>query len=181
MNSKVVNEFQNKVKTQIMELNKVSKTLSVPASKHVTLFISIFTTRNSNCGKVMFSEACVSHSVHSDRVSLAPCPFQGSRVSLDLYPFWGRGRVSGDRVSGSRVGGICRVDLWYMGVGYPGARVSRGVGYLGGGYPGGGYLGAGIQRWVSGSYTLCPPPKKPTKAGGTHPTGMLSCLVTGFF
>ena len=145
-----------------MELNKVSKTLSVPASKHVTLFISIFTTRNSNCGKVMFSEACVSHSVHSDRVSLAPCPFQGSRVSLDLYPFWGRGRVSGDRVSGSRVGGICRVDLWYWGVGYPGARVSRGVGYLGGGYPGG-VSGGGYPEVSIWELYPMPPQKNPQK------------------
>ena len=65
--------------------------------------ICSFTFRNSSCGKVMFSEASVSHSVHREvRVSLIPCPFRGygrviyGPISRRGVCIWGPGgRVSG--------------------------------------------------------------------------------------
>ena len=81
-------------------------------------------------------------------VSLVPWPFQGIGYLWSMSLLVGVGYPSGDRVSGGRVSR---------------GKVSGGVGYLG-----------DIQRvWVSRGNRVSP---KTTKAGGTHPTGMIYCV-----
>ena len=92
-------------------------------------FMKIFTARNSSYGKAMFSEACVSHSVHR-----------------------GGGGVGGG------VGYLWSMSFPVVGIGYPVGRV----------YP----VGGGIPL-----DTLLP---ETTKAGGRHPTGMLSCSRSNY-
>ena len=88
--------------------------------------------------------------------SLVPCPF-GGKVTLVPCSFWG--------------------------VGYPGGRITGGVGCTGVGYPrkdsilkGVGYLGGRIFRGrVSG--VGYPAGGRVYKRGGMHLTGMLYCVL----
>ena len=54
-------------------------------SKVSVYMFYMFTTLNSSCRKVMFSQVCVSHSVHGGRVSLV----SGSFLVLGPMPFLG--------------------------------------------------------------------------------------------
>ena len=113
-------------------------------------------TCNSSSEKVMLSQTSVSHSVQGggDTVSLVPCSFLG-RVSLCSMS------LLGDRVSRC-IWGWGRVSR----VRVSGDRVSGGYGIQGVGYMGAvGFLG--IQHTSP----------ETTKAGGMHPTGVLSCNV----
>ena len=68
---------------------------------------TFFTARNSSCGKVMISQASVSHSVctrlgylwshvsFGGRVSLVPCSFQGVECHRSHVPSWGVGYPGG--------------------------------------------------------------------------------------
>ena len=65
---------------------RIYPNLSLYSIMNPNWFLLLFTARKSSCEKVMFSQACVSHSVHRGWLSLGPCPFWGW-ISLVSSPF----------------------------------------------------------------------------------------------
>ena len=121
---------------------------------------SLVTARNSSCGKVIFSQACVIPSVHGEG---------------GVYPSmqWGTGCLPrGCLPRGGVCLGVClpRGCLPWGGV-FPGVCLPWGVSAMGVCLPRG-CLPRGDT--TPGTNT---PSETATAAGGTHPTEMHSCLL----
>ena len=123
----------------------------------------LITTCNSSCGKVMFSHASVSHSVHGGWVSLVvPDPFWGSWYAWSQVS--SRSRYVWYQLP---FGGLGYVQGWVCPVCEMSRRGSMSKGEVNTHPP--------WPLTPSGSYHMygC-------QAGSTHPTGMLSCFSSFF-
>ena len=115
--------------------------------------VVLITVRNSSCGKVMFSQASVSHSVHWD-VRRSGCAWWGGHA-------WQGACVAGGHIwwwGAFMVGAMCGGQYAWQGVIW-----DRG------------HAGWGHVWWGGGA--ACVVGETVTAADGTHPTEMHSCFL----